>query len=1334
MQTIKQRTLRRAVVTVSLLVAFLSQGTWTLAGVTGNIQGSVKDASGAPLAGVQIEAVAPSTTRTATTDAGGHFVMLSLAPDTYTINLTRSGYQSVSFPGVTVFADQTQSVAYTMVKTLKTIARVTSTAGASLVKPGVGGNLYSVNSKQAAAAAALGGNGNLNNAYSAMASVPGVQTSQGGMGWDFNAAYVRGQNSYYTGYEYDGVPVNRSFDNYNSSTESTLGLQELQVYTGGGPSSIASSGTAGFINQVIKTGTFPGFATANLGIGTPTFYHQAQVEAGGSTPDRTFSYYVGLLGYNQDYRIIDNSNGAGYGVPGGIFSGNTLGDFIGYGAGSNQILAVGPTCFNPGSVATCMGVKSICPLFGAKWSAPPQGCWQYYSGLTGSPSTVSDRESVINLHMGIPKRNGLRDDVQLLWSGSALNNYGYNSQNDLGPGVNQFIYSLYNTKYAAPACGPMTVGPGLTVNGCSSAGQIASLLPFGAVCGKTPASFPTLGCAPTYLGYSDAVTYNLPFGTPIATSAANIKPPSPYYMPNTPPHPFNGPIPYNDNSLDVNQNDGGIAKLQYTYALSQAAYLRLYGYTFYSDWYSTGPTFAATGQAAVTFPPSAQYQLITHTAGGALSFQDQLNDQNLLGLDGNYTTAGVIRFNNNTPFLAPSPIGYMSKGLGGFTCYDPTTGKPQICLSSGYCVAAVVSGKPQCANAAPTWTATASGGPSGFAPAGSPAARAGATWNTLWSGNASGSYNTVRPQFKNGSLSDQFRPNDKFLINAAIRYDNFTYVLPDSLTAATQFYANMTANYTCVYAATNQVLTQALGPGVQPPAPAQYVQGDCNTAAAALHASGPHTGWVHPNGTIQDGVQAPNFTANSPSSYSLNYWQPRFSATYTINPDTVIRASAGRFVQPPLSASVQYLGASGDDRSVWNNTMTVGFYSPFHPIPGLSAGQYDLSWEQHLRGTDMSFKLTPFYTWVSGWQQQDNIGANFVTQVPVGNNRVEGAEFQFNKGDFTRNGLSGQLAVTYTSSKIQFQNTTLSTGGIIPNTTIALNQAIAQYNGLTKAGGGSPCYQGGTPVSCSTPNGKKVSGFDTILNPYYNLPAQGMLDPGGWYNPYGTAIAPNENGAVNTYISPWVSSLILNWRHDKLAITPSINFQTGGFYGSPLDTEGLDPRTCKLNSLTTGITKLSPKTNPLQCNYLTATGPGAGTFSFLYVPNPQTGSFLFDNFEQPSSIFGNLQVTYDVTPRIRLSVFGVNLFHACFGGTSAAWTAAFPPGNAICGYSPAGGSLNSSLYPSNFYNGTSFNDLKANSGVRPAYTQSYLPSTLNNGAIGGAPPPINVFVNATVKI
>jgi hypothetical protein len=631
--------LRPLIVLMTLLALVAGQGTWALAGVTGNITGTVKDANGAPIAGVAVQAVAASDTRSTTTDAGGHFVILSLIPDTYTINLTREGYQGISFPGVTVFADQTQNVAYAMSKALRTIAHVTSAAGTSLVKSGIGSDLYSVNSAQAAAASALGGGGNLNNAYSAMASVPGVQTSVGGLGWDYNAAYVRGQNGYYTGYEYDGIPINRAFDNYNASTESSLGLQELQVYTGGGPATIATSGTAGFINQVIKTGTFPGFGSANLGIGTPAYYHQAQVEFGGSTPDRTFSYYVGLLGYNQAYHFLDTTNGAGYMTPGGIYSGAAT---IGFG--------IGYVCTTP----NCQGVKPSCPIGGPPTNSTPgvgAGCWEYYSGMDSFPQLVSDRENVINLHMGIPKKNGLRDDIQAMWSGSALNNYFYQSPVDIGSSHQQFSWALFHGPYGTPACGQLDVVPWANVvtNACT---------------------FPTNGSgAPTgfFAQYGDNVAYNVPFGTPIATSPTNFKKPGLYFAPGTPPHPFNGPIPLNDNNINVLSNDTGITKLQYTYALSQSAYLRAYGYTFYSDWLQEGPVFGGTDQAVLS-TPAAEYLLLTHTAGGALDLNDQLNDQNLLNVSGNYATASVTRFNNTSAYASClsgsgcSPIGYMLNG------------------------------------------------------------------------------------------------------------------------------------------------------------------------------------------------------------------------------------------------------------------------------------------------------------------------------------------------------------------------------------------------------------------------------------------------------------------------------------------------------------------------------------------------------------------------------------------------------------------------------------------------------------------------------------------------
>ncbi len=287
---------------------------------------------------------------------------------------------------------------------------------------------------------------------------------------------------------------------------------------------------------------------------------------------------------------------------------------LGYGILSNQVLDTSPTALRNRSRR-----EADLPAVGAKFSFPDQGCWQYYSGISADPSFVTDRESVINLHMGIPKANGLRDDVQVLWSGSALNNYCYNSPDDIGPGNNQFIWGAYGTRAAAPTCGPETVGPGLTVNGCSGIGQIVSFLQpnqfylqrAGLPAGPylCPSSIlGTTACGPTYLGYADGVAYNVPFGTAIGaynykTGTGTVRTPGVYMVPDTPAHAFNGPIPADDNSQATIRNNAGITKLQYTYALSQSAYLRAYGYTFYSDWLQNSPIAGATGDGVPSCPP-----------------------------------------------------------------------------------------------------------------------------------------------------------------------------------------------------------------------------------------------------------------------------------------------------------------------------------------------------------------------------------------------------------------------------------------------------------------------------------------------------------------------------------------------------------------------------------------------------------------------------------------------------------------------------------------------------------------------------------------------------------
>ncbi len=257
-----------------------------------------------PIAGVRVSATSPSQVERVTTDGAGRFTFLSLVPDTYVVSAVRTGYLPTSIAGVAVFADQGQVVAILLQKSLVTIGRVTSRSSLTPVRPGTGTDVYSVNPAMTAAAAPLGGGGGLNNAYSAIAAMPGAYVPPNQVGVN-QTVYIRGGYYDQIGYEYDGVPVNRSFDNYPGNSETTLGQQELQIYTGGGEADANATGLAGFINQVIKTGTYPGYATGALALGTPTFYHDARIEVGGSTPDRNFSYYVGIAGTNQDLRYFD---------------------------------------------------------------------------------------------------------------------------------------------------------------------------------------------------------------------------------------------------------------------------------------------------------------------------------------------------------------------------------------------------------------------------------------------------------------------------------------------------------------------------------------------------------------------------------------------------------------------------------------------------------------------------------------------------------------------------------------------------------------------------------------------------------------------------------------------------------------------------------------------------------------------------------------------------------------------------------------------------------------------------------------------------------------------
>ncbi|HEV2037239.1 MAG TPA: TonB-dependent receptor, partial [Candidatus Eremiobacteraceae bacterium] len=303
----------RVFVLVFLLVFVLSVSLISSAGTTGTLAGFVFNKAGAPLTSAKVSAVSPSQTATTVTDQTGHFVFASLIPDDYTVRAAKEGYEVTPQTGVLVVADNTQTIEFFLApepQAIKTLARFGISAIAiGLLRPGTTQNVYTLTPSQQRMLSALNGGTNLDQAYSAISAVPGAFVPPGQTGWN-QPIFLRGGDFNEIGYELDGIPLNRAFDNIPTTNLSTNGQQQLQVYTGGAPANAESRGLAGYINQVIKTGTVPGFANASLGLGAPALYNKLSIEVGGATSDGRLTYYLGMLGHNQSFRSIDQFNGA----------------------------------------------------------------------------------------------------------------------------------------------------------------------------------------------------------------------------------------------------------------------------------------------------------------------------------------------------------------------------------------------------------------------------------------------------------------------------------------------------------------------------------------------------------------------------------------------------------------------------------------------------------------------------------------------------------------------------------------------------------------------------------------------------------------------------------------------------------------------------------------------------------------------------------------------------------------------------------------------------------------------------------------------------------------
>ncbi|HXM17832.1 MAG TPA: carboxypeptidase regulatory-like domain-containing protein [Candidatus Tumulicola sp.] len=1192
-----------------LAMLFAAPPALSLAGTTGALVGDVVTGGQVPVADAKITVTSAAENESTLTDTRGHFTFVSLLPDVYAVTATKAGFHAVSQPGVEVFADNTQALRLVLESETKTLGTVNVSASPSLVRAGTVQNVYSVNQRLGSKLVALGGGGNLDFAYSAIAASPGTFVPPFQTGWN-QPIFLRGGDFTEVGYELDGVPLNRFFDNITTTNLATLGQQQLQIYTGGAPADAQSHGLSGYINQVVRTGTYPGFADVTFGVGAPALYNKLNFEVGGATPDHRFSYYAATGGFDQDYRYVDQFNGP--------FFSQTFGqpfDLANFALGPNSpVGAPGcPPLPNGSNFAGCYANHGF-------FNALPVGPGGYILGPynMGKNSRITDRESMVNLHFGFPHGQGINDDVQVLYDTSAIFTSEYSSFNDWG-GV-----------------------PFWSAAGAQLGAHTNSMAP------PPTYAYPTIQAGFQYTGALLMPASGAPFGA--------IDNMIPYVFPSEAAFGANGQIA--GSKRDGVSNGQSIFKVQYQHNFSPAAYVRVYGFTDYSDWFVHSPN--STGQLYIS--NSLDRELFTHERGFSAEYAAQISPRHLFDLQASYTSANTTFFDNTqmtnstpgAPFF-PSPqtvfaaLVSVSAPTNG-TCYAmnlifPVAPVPVSCMTG--------SPSPFLTQKFLTYGGPFIPPPTGF------------EWLAVESG-PSGQVNGVSPRFTSLSASDQWTPSTRLHFNLGLRFDRFQFNMPPTAGGASRaFWFNAWNNVMCV------------NPGINGgnPIDETLIGAAPGTPCAAI--SGPGI----PAGALQPATLT-NSTAGG-SSVTFTQLEPRFGGTFTAGENDVIRFSYGKYALPPETQFEQYNTLQNDlPGFIGPLFYAFGFKTPEHDIRPPVSYNLDASWEHRFGKSDVAFKLTPFYRTTHDQEQQFfvNPSTGTFSGINAGHQNASGLEFVLTKGDLANNGLSVQLAYTYTYSRVHYD--TLANGSTLLT---PANASIQLYNSFTSAcssatpstnpaslcgvngnANASPCFSPGS-VSSPGPPDPTCTGIGTVANPYFNAPARALLDPNGSYVTYHIVPTGTQLSSASFGV-PSYATLLFNYRHNRWTFAPVFQYIAGSRYGSPQQQIGINPSMCgPLAAPLAGDPRYPPGStsgNPYDATTCSGT---------MVIPDQFSGNFDAPGaFREPSFFSGHAQIGYEASRRVSYKLTLVNLFVTCSGGDAMPWT---KDSGAACGYDTISGHL-----------------------------------------------------------
>ena len=308
-------------------------------------------------------------------------------------------------------------------------------------------------------------------------------------------------------------------------------------------------------------------------------------------------------------------------------------------------------------------------------------------------------------------------------------------------------------------------------------------------------------------------------------------------------------------------------------------------------------------------------------------------------------------------------------------------------------------------------------------------------------------------------MTDEWKPSDKWDINLSARFDRDEFDLtPLSNDPGKNFW----------YAAAQKEFCynpQTLQPVIIPQ-PAQYLRDvtpyvsfDCPVVAGVQS--------VHPDGQNGHILLTDQFNP----TYVQRYFSPRIGMTYTVNPDTVLRFSAGRYAQEPQNYEVQY------------NSVEPNLAAPLVGFLPFGFTRRCIKSKRSSRTTTISPVRAPFQRHRHVVQADAVLSLRHpaarrkhfhsdaprrLSGVQFGEPKVNyGVEFQLTKGDFNKNGLSGIFSYTFPTRR---RNGRTSKASAV-NPVDPYNQYIQTTTRSRRAGGGSPLLQAtignGTPADCS---------------------------------------------------------------------------------------------------------------------------------------------------------------------------------------------------------------------------------------------------------------------------